>query len=222
MKKMTGISEDRGFSLVELMVVLSILVLLSVLAAPAFLEYVPKYRVDGAAKALASEMSLARMKAISGNTRTRASFDVTNKTVTIESVDAGGNAISTLSKIILTAKPSGVVISGYPVTYIEAISIGRNTTKALTDSPNGSTTAAVAFGAGSATSITFLPSGIATMSGEFFLTPDVDIGASSVTSMERTRAVQISAAGMVRKFRYDRNPDPTKANQVSQMVWTEY
>lgn len=201
---------DRGFSLVELMIVVALVALLGGVAGPALYGYIPRYRVEGAAKALASEMSLAKMKAIAGNVRHQVAFDEGAQTITVNSVDETGTVISTISTI--TLRDSG---TNYPDTRL-----GRNPTLPLPNSSNGSTTGGAAFGAGAATDIIFLPSGIANMGGEFFLIPNADYKPAG--DLVNIRAVQVSLTGMVRKFRVELiNPSGAR-NQASNTRWVEY
>ena len=182
---------QRGFSLVESMIVLALLAILGLLGVPQFLEYVPKYRVDGAAKYLAAQMELYRMHAIANNLRYKLSFDDTAQTITVTTVDSAGamiDAVTTLSFV-----DTGTT---YP-----KIRLGRNATDAIPDSPNAGTTAAAEFGAGSLTEVIFLPSGISTLSGEFFILPANDKGASGRS--DRIIGIFLSRAGIVRKFHYD-------------------
>ena len=60
---------SRGFTLVELVLVLAIGAVLAAIAAPKYAAATNRYRVDGAARRLAADLSLARAtaKATSGN-----------------------------------------------------------------------------------------------------------------------------------------------------------
>ena len=69
-KKMAG-----GFTLVELMIVLAIIGVISMIALPAFDSYIPGYRVTQAQKGVATEINLARMKAIANNEPYHLDFD---------------------------------------------------------------------------------------------------------------------------------------------------
>lgn len=61
--------ESRGFSLVELLVVISIVAILASLAAPAFTTYIKDTRASNAALQLSSDLNLARSEAIKRNIR---------------------------------------------------------------------------------------------------------------------------------------------------------
>ena len=58
-----------GFTLIELMVVVSIIVIVSAASIPMGLNFVRHYQVQGAANALAAQMQMARGQAVKLNTR---------------------------------------------------------------------------------------------------------------------------------------------------------
>jgi type IV fimbrial biogenesis protein FimT len=64
----------RGFTLVELLVVVAIAALLAGLAAPAFRDLIENRRVDGAATELAADLQLARSEAVARHRAVRLSF----------------------------------------------------------------------------------------------------------------------------------------------------
>lgn len=67
--------EVRGFSLIELMIALTILGLLIALAAPAFGRLVLAYQTESSANTLASDLQRARALAIESNRSVRVTFD---------------------------------------------------------------------------------------------------------------------------------------------------
>lgn len=200
---------DRGFSLVELMIVITVLGFLALLAAPNFLEYIPKYRVDGAVKGLAADVNLARVKAISRNTKHRVTFDATAQTVTVDALNPDESLLETISKNVFAAKPGTASTVAYPINYFPGVKLGRNTTDELPDSAyTGSASDAVNF-TGSTAEIIFLPNGMVKGdSVEFFLIPVTDFGKTGNIYKENIRGVQVSRTGMVRKFKYDENDSP--------------
>jgi Tfp pilus assembly protein FimT len=60
---MQRISRARGFSLVEMMVVASIVIVLLGMALPEMVDVASRYRLSGAARGIAGEIGLARMRA---------------------------------------------------------------------------------------------------------------------------------------------------------------
>lgn len=58
---------ESGFSLLETILVLSILSLIFIIGGVNFMKLIPKYRLDGAVQSLISDFQSARMKAIGQN-----------------------------------------------------------------------------------------------------------------------------------------------------------
>ena len=64
----------QGFSLVELVIVTGILVILGTLSQTWLSSQLPKWRLNGAARQLASDLMAAKMKAVTQGTKHRVSF----------------------------------------------------------------------------------------------------------------------------------------------------
>jgi prepilin-type N-terminal cleavage/methylation domain-containing protein len=58
---------ESGFSLIETILVLCIVGVIFGIAGYGFMQFIPRYRLDGAVQSLISDFQLARMKAISQN-----------------------------------------------------------------------------------------------------------------------------------------------------------
>jgi len=65
---------ERGFTVMELMVVVGLMAIISAIAMPSFISWLPSYRLSAGARQVAGDLQLARMKAISQNTTYRLNF----------------------------------------------------------------------------------------------------------------------------------------------------
>jgi len=69
---------ERGFTVVELITVVGIMMVVTAIATPSFYYWLPKYRLSAGARQIAADLHLARMKAISQNTSYRLRFTAPN------------------------------------------------------------------------------------------------------------------------------------------------
>ena len=70
---------ERGFSLVEMLIVVAIVAVMAAVALPNIGQYIRNYRVKGAAQAVAGELQSARSRAIMSNTNLGVSFVVLDR-----------------------------------------------------------------------------------------------------------------------------------------------
>lgn len=60
--------KDSGFTLIELIIIIAIVAIFAAIAVPNFLSYMPKHRLNGAARQVMGDLMAARMKAVKENT----------------------------------------------------------------------------------------------------------------------------------------------------------
>ncbi len=65
---------DQGFTIMELVVVMTLALIIMGIALPNLLSWLPTYRLSAGARQVASDLQLARMKAISQNAKFRLDF----------------------------------------------------------------------------------------------------------------------------------------------------
>ena len=104
-------TDRRGFSLAEMLVAIVIFVILAAIAAPQFIAFRPKNRLNGAARQIYSELMWARSKAVNDNTSYVVTFP-TNQTMQIAgSTTKIVNIQTTYSDVTLSSSAPTITFS---------------------------------------------------------------------------------------------------------------
>ena len=85
------IDKKRGFTLVELMIVIAVIAIISAIAAPNFTTYMAQRRLNGAARMVMSDLIAARQKAVTQNNQFRVIFSGNQYTI-LDDDDNDGSA----------------------------------------------------------------------------------------------------------------------------------
>ncbi len=106
----------RGFTLIELMIVLAVAAVLAALAAPSFVEQLSRRRIEGSATDLSTDLQFARSQAVT---------EPTGSTVSVITQNSGTqyrifktSAAGTSTDIRTVFLPAGITVTnGITVTY---------------------------------------------------------------------------------------------------------
>jgi prepilin-type N-terminal cleavage/methylation domain-containing protein len=193
---MTQPTRSPGFTLAELMITVAVIGILGLVTVPGILAGVPAYRVNNATKALATELNLARMRAVARNRVHHVAFYPATEEIKVwEDEDEDWATANTLVKTVDVS------------TTFPNVSVDYNT---VTGVDGAAIPQAVEFGT-TATPVraVFLPNGLMADPGVLYLLPAGD----KTRRNDRMRAIQASRAGLVARLRYDASLNPP---------WREY
>jgi len=122
----------KGFSLVELMTVLAIITILSAIAFPGLMKWVPNYRLKAAAQQLFADMQKAKMTAVKNNRKVTFNFTTACPGGSYVFKDPGGTVVTsgTMSQgVCLSSSTFTNDASGFSPTGIAAGAFGKVTLK---------------------------------------------------------------------------------------------
>jgi type IV fimbrial biogenesis protein FimT len=122
----TSACRQRGFTLIELMVVVAIAAILLTLAAPSFTGYMNKKRVEGVAAELATDIQFARTEAVVRNAPVRITFG------------SGCWVVHTAGSTATTCTQAAGATLGTGATQLKDVQLASNLNASL--SPNNSLT----------------------------------------------------------------------------------
>jgi prepilin-type N-terminal cleavage/methylation domain-containing protein len=75
-RTMGALPDERGFSLIELLIVVGLIVIMAGVAAPSIAVFIRNYKINGTEREVTSMITTARSRAISRNTQAGVSFEV--------------------------------------------------------------------------------------------------------------------------------------------------
>jgi len=105
--------KQSGFTLYELLIVIAIIAVLSAIAIPNFIKWLPKYRLGRAARSLLSAMQYSRLMAVKENVNILVNFDPgTNHYRIFADYDSDDNQDADEPTIRRGMMPAGVSITG--------------------------------------------------------------------------------------------------------------
>lgn len=108
---------QKGFSLIELIMICAIIAVLSLIAVPSFLRYTANTNLKSAVREVASDILNQKEKAISENRKQRILFDNNNELYTLQENTSGTTYTTTETKYL---KPFGSnidITDNYTITF---------------------------------------------------------------------------------------------------------
>lgn len=102
---------EAGFTLIETLIVITVIGILVLIAAPAFLQMLNRFKLTGAARELASLMQAARMEAIRLNAPAQVSYDATENAFTAFVDLDRDDALSAADRVLKSKVPLPVKVT---------------------------------------------------------------------------------------------------------------
>lgn len=182
---MMRLRDKAGFTITELLIVVALLGVMAAVAIPNIISWIPAMRVNSAARDLASEMQLARMKAVSERNDYVITFDTTNNQYSI--YDDDDSDFST-SNVLVKTVDIDTEHKGIQFGYVS----GQTSTSGTAISNSVTFT-------GTPRRVAFEPNGTANKNGSVYLIPTEDIASSR---KDRQRAITVIQTGRIKLWRY--------------------
>lgn len=196
-------SNRKGFTLVEMVVVAAIVSVMIGLIVPVYLKLKPTMRVNGAARQIMTDLMWARMKAVASNNNFVVVFgaagpDLTNDTYYIydDSDNDFGSVGAETGELVKTVD----IADGYTETGYGFVAPVSKPTGGTLNSGDDPVTFSSSADAGNVRWFHFAPAGSANKSGGIYVIPDRDENGSR---LDRMRAITVlRSTGRVRIYNY--------------------
>jgi len=113
------VNQQKGFSLIELIVVMGIMGILATIAAPSFQNYIRNQNLKTAARGITSDFFATREKALSENVRYRITFDQASNSYTIAGGTAAGAPYVDQQTKLMTSYASYIKVDADQVVFFQ-------------------------------------------------------------------------------------------------------
>jgi prepilin-type N-terminal cleavage/methylation domain-containing protein len=192
--KMSQMKNERGFSMMEIMTVCTIVGVMTTMAVPGMMRSVRTYRLGSAARQVAQALQAARFDAIRTNTSSQVKFDTTNFTV-----QSGAGAVVALPPgVQFTSLPTGVTA---PSVITAATTNATNIPGQVTDSATG-----VSFPTSAGLRVaTFTTRGVPGNLNGTLISPGAVNWAYLINSQGEIAVVTLTGAGSTQVLRWNAN-----------------
>jgi len=189
LKKLSDFTQVKGFTLLELLIVISFVAIIMAIGIPNFSKWKEKYEINGQAQKVYFDMMLARSTSVKNNNNVSVTFDVSKNLYKVHN-DTNSDGIEDHGESIKSVNLENNVEFGY-VPGLRDIDGNVVTSPVFLESGN---------------TVTFNSRGQASKSGSIFLIHKNDIGVSN----NRLRSINIlRATGAVEYLKYDIKATPT-------------
>jgi len=189
LKKLSDFTQVKGFTLLELLIVISFVAIIMAIGIPNFSKWKEKYEINGQAKKVYFDMMLARSTSVKNNNNVSVTFDVSKNLYKVHD-DTNSDSVEDHGESIKSVNLENNVEFGY-VPGLRDIDGNMVTSPVFLESGN---------------TVTFNSRGQASKGGSIFLIHKNDIGVSN----NRLRSINIlKATGAVEYLKYDIKATPT-------------
>ena len=113
------VNHQKGFTLIELIIVMGIMGILATIAAPSFQNYIRNQNLKTAARGITSDFFATREKALSENVRYRITFDQASNSYTIAGGTAAGAPYVDQQTKLMTSYASYIKVDADQVVFFQ-------------------------------------------------------------------------------------------------------